>query len=142
VEDKANTAAPEVNRLYWQTGDSVADISNNLGISRRALYEMIEPLAAGVECSSCGAEMHFANRSAKSASIARCMVCGSEQELDSGISHDDIGIVPPYTDDAPRANKTLSVANGARDRVVMVAGFALAGLVVGAVATLLVRKRR
>jgi hypothetical protein len=96
VEDKAITAGLEVNRLYWQTGDSVAEISNSLGISRRALYELIEPLAAGVECSSCGAELYFANRSAKSAGIARCLVCGSERELESETSHDDIGIAPPY----------------------------------------------
>ena len=139
MEDKAFTAAPEVNRLYWQTGDSVAEISNSLGISRRALYELIEPLAAGIECSSCGAELHFANRSAKSAGIARCMVCGSEQEMESGTSHDDIGI-PPYTADTSRARSVAS--NGARNRVVMITGFALAGLVIGAVATMLVRKRR
>ena len=142
MEDKATAAAPEINRLYWQTGDSVAEISNSLGISRRALYELIEPLAAGVECLSCGAELHFANRSAKGAGIARCLVCGSERELDFGTSHDDIGIAPPYPADTPRASKTVSVSNGARDRVVMVAGFALVGLVVGAVATMLVRKRR
>jgi len=139
VEDKATAAAPEVNRLYWQTGDSVAEISNSLGISRRALYELIEPFAAGVECSSCGAELHFANRSAKGAGIASCLVCGSEQELESGTSHDDIGLAPPVEPETPGA---IAASNGTGERAVMIAGFALAGLVLGAVATMLIRKRR
>ena len=140
MEEKSAVLAPEVNRLYWQTEDSVAEISNQLGISRRALYEVLEPLPAGVECSSCGAELHFANRSAKNAGIARCMVCGNESELESEISHDDVGIAPPYSAGLPGAKKASS--NGMRDRAVMVAGFALAGVVVGAVATMLIRKRR
>ena len=135
MEEKT-AVAPELNRLYWESGQSVAEISNHLGVSRRALYEMIEPLPAGVECSSCGAELHFVNRSTKAAGVARCLVCGKEQEL--GTAADDDTTIPPYSAGFPAVTHA---ANGMRDRAVAIASFALAGVVVGAIATLLVRRR-
>ena len=140
MEEKS-AVAPEVNRLYWETADSVAEISSSLGISRRALYELVEPLPVGMECSSCGAELHFGNRSAKAAGIARCLVCGNEHELDTDASPEDIGGVPPYAAGWPAAARNTA-ANGARERAVMIAGFAIAGAVVGAVATLMIRRKR
>ena len=39
--------AAEANRLYWETEQSVADIAQQLDISRRALYGAVRPLPAG-----------------------------------------------------------------------------------------------
>src|SRR5437773_529299 len=94
VEDKTAVIS-EANRLYWHTDESVAEISNRLGLSRRALYELVEPVPAEIECGNCGAELYYANRSAKAAGVARCLMCGSERELDPDISHEDVGTIPP-----------------------------------------------
>lgn len=140
MEEKT-TVAPELNRLYWETSQSVAEISNRLGISRRALYELIEPLPAGIECSNCGAELQYVNRSTKAAGIARCLVCGKERELGSDNLQEDVGTIPPYSAGWPAAT-TQPASNGMRERVVMIAGFAIVGVVMGAIATVLVRRRR
>lgn len=139
VEEKT-AAAPEINRLYWETDDSVAEISNQLGVSRRALYDHVEPLPVGVQCASCGAEMYYSNRSARAAGMARCLMCGNEREIDPGVSADEAGAIPPYGAGWPAAAKPSD--HQLRDRAVTIAGFAIAGVAVGAIATLLVRRRR
>jgi ribosomal protein L37AE/L43A len=73
--------AAEANQLYWNSQASVGDIANQLGISRRALYELIEPQPTGVPCSECGTETAFANRSSHSAGLARCPSCGAETAM-------------------------------------------------------------
>ena len=138
MEDRT-AIAPEANRLYWDSADSVAEISNRLGISRRALYDAIEPLGTGEECPSCGAELYYANRSAKAAGIARCLMCGNERGVDPDISHEDVGMIPPYGAGwpaAPAATRHLG------DRAATIASLAVAGAVVGAIATVLVRRNR
>jgi hypothetical protein len=139
VEDK-NIDNSEVNRLYWDTEESVADISNRLGVSRRALYEQIEPLAAGVDCASCGAELYFSNRSAKIGGVARCLMCGAESSLGPEISHEDVGMVPPFGAGMPGAPRRASNENN--NRAVTIAGFAIAGALVGAIATVLIKRER
>ncbi|MGQ0560842.1 MAG: hypothetical protein ACT443_03095 [Gemmatimonadota bacterium] len=134
------SVAPEANRLYWESEASVAEISNRLGVSRRALYDMIEPLPSGAECASCGAELHYANRSAKTAAVARCLMCGMERELESDISHEDVGTIPPY--DAGWPAVPSAVEHTLRERAIAIAAFAIAGALVGAAATALLRRSR
>ena len=75
---ETETQANEANRLYWDSETSVGDIANQLGISRRGLYEAIEPKSAGLPCSECGSDMLFANRSALASGTARCPSCDQE----------------------------------------------------------------
>jgi hypothetical protein len=133
VEEKTATAR-EVNRLYWDTESSVAEISNKLGVSRRGLYELIEPMAAGVECNSCGAELYYGNRSAKAAATARCLVCGAERTVDDAPAQ--AIAIPPYGRPARRILPDIP------DRAGAIAGFAIAGMVLGAIVTLLARRKR
>lgn len=133
MEDK--NAAREVNRMYWDTESSVAEISNKLGVSRRGLYELIEPLGAGVDCTSCGAELYFGNRSAKASGTARCLVCGAEREVDSNATPQDMAL-PPYGRPSRRIIPRMP------DRAGAIAGFAIAGVVLGAIVTLLARRTR
>lgn len=139
MEDRT-AIAPEVNRLYWETDDSVADISNRLNVSRRALYDLVEPLPAGAECVACGGDLYFGNRSAKAAGIARCPNCGNEREVEHDISHEDVGTIPPYSAGWPAVSKPAG--GDLRERAVAIASFALAGAVLGALATVIVRRRR
>ena len=134
--------APEANRLYWESDDSVAEISNRLGLSRRALYEVIEPYAAGAECPDCGSELYYGNRSAKSSGMARCLMCGKEREAVEGdVSHEDVGTIPPYGAGWP-AVKQPQQPDRLRERALTIAGFAIAGALVGAFVTAMIRRER
>jgi uncharacterized Zn finger protein (UPF0148 family) len=66
----------EANRLYWQTGTSVADIATQLDVSRRALYEQITPWPVDRACPRCGGPLGYPNRSARDSGEAYCTLCG------------------------------------------------------------------
>lgn len=72
----------ELNRLYWESDASVSEIARRLDISRRALYDGIEPLPAGRPCPECGAPLTFRNRTAEEDRKAECPECGYETELE------------------------------------------------------------
>jgi hypothetical protein len=139
VEENA-TAATEANRLYWQTAKSVGDIAEKLGVSRRALYELIQPAPAGLQCGACGGDVVFSNRSAKSSNTGRCVQCGAE--CDTGAE----SVVPgetltPYAAGWPRVIQH-NEQNDMRSRAFQLGGVAIAGAAVGAIAALLVTRRR
>lgn len=71
----------EANRLYWETESSVGDIAENLGLSRRALYELLDPVAADGPCPGCGEPLLFANRLARAAGDAICRGCGTSRHV-------------------------------------------------------------
>lgn len=79
----ANTAR-KLNRLYWESDASVADIADRLDISRRALYDGIEPRPAGRPCPECGAPLGFRNRTALHDGKAECAECGFTAALEPG----------------------------------------------------------
>jgi hypothetical protein len=129
---KDDAQAAEANRMYWNQATSVGEIANQLGISRRALYEVLQPKAAGVSCPQCGQEAVFINRSAQAAGMARCMTCGLETPA-----------IPP---EAAAAESTPQpMATNGKSPLSLRLGMgsaALVGLVVGAIATLLLTQRR
>lgn len=71
----------EINRLYWESDESVSEIGDRLDISRRALYEGIEPLPAGAPCPECGAGLGYRNRTSAENREAECAECGREVQL-------------------------------------------------------------
>ena len=135
------SASREANRLYWQTDRSVADIATGLGVSRRALYEMIEPERTSVRCGSCGANVVFINRSAKASGTARCPQCGSECEVDDVTETQDN--VPPFAAGWPRPGEPARPGQtDLRERAVKIGGIAIAGAAFGAIAALFFVRRR
>lgn len=72
----------EINRLYWESDESVSEIGDRLDISRRALYDAIEPRPAGAPCPECGAALGFRNRTSAENREAECPECGREVRLD------------------------------------------------------------
>lgn len=129
----------ELNRLYWDTDASVSEIADRLDISRRALYDGIEPRPAGRPCPQCGAALGFRNRTALETGEAKCPECGFEMELE-----------PPEAageadDEATGAGGNIS---GLVDRRRLpdagsgpvLGGTFLAGLAVGALVTFLARR--
>lgn len=72
--------AAEVDRLYWDSDRSVNQVADDLGMSKGALYELVEPRAAGVACPRCGEEMVHPNRTARDRGFVHCPECGLEEE--------------------------------------------------------------
>lgn len=74
--------AEEVNRLYWQSDVSVAEIAKRLGLSKRALYDALAPWPAErTRCPACGGELLYTTRSKRRAGETVCGDCGREWGL-------------------------------------------------------------
>ncbi len=127
--------APEANRLYWNSETSVGEIANQLGISRRSLYELLEPQPTGVPCGECGTETVFANRSSHTAGLARCPACGAETAVPAARRQAE--------PEVERAIEPAPVTNGKRafPRHLTIGSAALVGVVIGAIAALLATRR-
>jgi hypothetical protein len=66
------------NELYWQSDRSVNQIADEMELSKGMLYGMIRPLAAGLPCPRCSADMEFANRTARERGLITCPSCTLE----------------------------------------------------------------
>lgn len=73
----------QLNRLYWESDASVSEIADRLDISRRALYDGIEPRPAGAPCPECGAPLGFRNRTSAESGEAECAKCGAVVEMEA-----------------------------------------------------------
>ena len=73
--------ADEANRLYWHSELGVNQIAEEMGVSKGALYTLVNPLAAGLSCPRCDSELMFPNRTARDRGFVSCSNCGFEEEL-------------------------------------------------------------
>jgi hypothetical protein len=78
-----DTLQEEANRLYWESNESVNQISDELGLSKGGFYNLISPLPAGLPCPDCGGEMVYPNRTAREKGFLACPQCGMEEEEDA-----------------------------------------------------------
>lgn len=132
----------ESNRLYWETDSPVAEIADLLGISRRALYDAIEPRAVDMACPDCGAALVFRNRTAAERRRAECLECELEitMEAEGGLETDD----EPQVEQervAGRASPVRSRTGAAAGSGALLGGSMLAGIAVGATVGFLIRHR-
>lgn len=137
----------EANRLYWHTDSSVGDIADTLAVSRRALYEMVQPERSGTTCGACGGDVVFTNRSARAAGVGRCRQCGAQCEIPqngaaSGDADEIPETLPPYSAGWPRVQPVARGSSGLAARVIGIGGAAVVGAALGVAATLLVVRRR
>jgi hypothetical protein len=136
----------EANRLYWQTESSVADIAEQLSVSRRALYELVTPESAGSTCSVCSGDVVFVNRSARTSGAGRCQSCGAENPVNETAEPIAEETVPPYAAGWPRARERAidedGDGNDLRTRALKIGSIAVAGAALGAMAALLLARRR
>ncbi|MGH7504783.1 MAG: hypothetical protein ACRELX_03995 [Longimicrobiales bacterium] len=134
-------AIVEANRLYWDTDESVAEIADQLDLSRRALYDAVQPASAGVICSRCGSELSFENRSARKAGQAVCAACGAAESVDAAAADEPrpaLSVVPGD----PRVDVISDTVDpDLRHRAVVLGGAAIAGVALGTVAALLATRR-
>jgi len=59
-----------------------------LDLSKGALYEMIRPLTAGMDCPACGTEVVHSNRTAKERARVDCPGCGWDGTEDEAVQSD------------------------------------------------------
>lgn len=126
--------AEEANRLYWNNEASVGEISTRLGISRRALYDLLEPQPSGISCSACGLQSVFVNRSALNSGVAKCLSCATETAAPAARQE-------PLRETVTRKRSSPVGANGQSSTRLALGSIALMGVVIGAIATLLVTRR-
>jgi hypothetical protein len=120
--------ATDANRLYWESEDSVAEIAERLELSRRALYDLIEPLPTGTTCDVCGGPLTFENRSARTAGDAVCAICQETGATD-----------PDAQADAAQGEHLLDADH---EHALLVGGAAIAGAALGALLTFALVPRR
>jgi hypothetical protein len=131
----------EANRLYWETQISVAEIADRLIMSRRALYDAIQPRPAARECPECGGGLVYRNRTSFDRRQGECLEC--ELEVALGADPDAGGAEPQVEQEAaaarlsPMARRPAAPAGDGA----MLAGTLLAGLALGAAAGYLIRRR-
>ena len=77
------------NELYWESEASVNDIAERLDLSKSMLYQLIEPLAAEVDCPDCGSMLVYPNRTALDKGLMQCPDCGRED-----VSAEDVAEEP------------------------------------------------
>lgn len=118
----------EVNRLYWETDASVGDIADRLDISRRALYDAIQPAPAPVPCPECGGPLGYRNRTAREQGDAECGGCGAEVGVarDAVAQEKEGGRMPPAVG-SPLDLETMNASRG-----LLLGGAVLTGVAVGA----------
>ena len=68
------------NELYWGSDRSVNELAEDLDLSKGALYGLIRPLDADVDCPECGSGLEYANRTAREKGFVSCSECGFEEE--------------------------------------------------------------
>jgi hypothetical protein len=139
-------AGSEANRLYWESDASVGEIADQLAMSRRALYDAIEPRPAGVACTECGVALVFRNRTAMERRRAECLECEIEQALEAGGVDMGAGPGRPETAAGPglaaaRPSPVRSRESSPLGSGVVLGGSLLAGLALGAAAGYVIRKR-
>lgn len=132
----------ELNRLYWDSDASISEIADRLDISRRALYDGIEPLPAETACPECGGELAFRNRTALENREAECPECGHETRIEGvpRAADPEAAGVPTSPEDHPSARSRERPLPDMGSGPVLGTAF-IAGMTVGAMLTYLLNKR-
>lgn len=130
----------DANQLYWETDASVAEIADQLTISRRALYDAIEPRPAGVTCTQCEAGLVFRNRTAAERRRAECLECEIEVALETVVGGAAATGQAESARRPPRPTP-VRVPESASGHGAAVGGALLVGIALGAAAGYLLRQR-
>ncbi|MFP4623417.1 MAG: hypothetical protein ACLFRX_04490 [Gemmatimonadota bacterium] len=126
----------EINRLYWGSEIPVAEIADRLDISRRALYDGIDPRPAGRPCPQCGTPLGYRNRTAMEEGEAECPECGRTTVL-AGVAAEE-----PEVEQQREAAALSPTRRVPPSTTGPATGLALlAGLAVGAVAAYVLHRR-
>lgn len=132
------------NELYWNSDRTVEEIVKELQVSRSALYSAVRPQDAATSCPECGDAMVFTNRSNREAHAATCPGCATEAPANdtpqASESASRQGERAPRPGSLPLDRWRGQLAAVPRERVAMVGGAAVLGVMVGAFTARLVRE--
>lgn len=141
---EANNATPDrVNRLYWESDETVSDIAKQLEMSQSTLYAALEPRPTGIACSRCGASTQYLNRTGRAAGEAVCSACGTVTAAANGEQAQPVA-APEMggegaTEKLRRFKEDLSAVPA--ERAALIGGAAALGVALGAAAVKVVRKK-
>lgn len=154
--DTTDSGTDRINELYWNTSRTIGDITEELGVSRNALYTSIHPLPAGASCPGCGERLVFTNRTHRDTGIATCRACGSERDMRKPAERPELASAGAAAESrgggSERGGNGADAANGwtrwrddlasvEPERYALVGGAAALGVVVGAAAARALRHR-
>ena len=133
------------NELYWGSERSVNQIADDLDLSKGALYDLIEPLAAGGGCPLCGSHVVYRNRTAEERDLLDCSTCDWDGSADETVSYEK-------PEDEPESSETVrygpessiappAPASVTNARLRTMAGGALLGAAVGLALVIWARRR-
>lgn len=138
--------AEEANRLYWHTELGVNQIAEEMGLSKGALYGLVEPLDAGRGCPRCAGPLMYSNRTARDRGFLSCPSCGFEEEeeaLDRAAGRSPTAGAPrrPRRGREQPAEEEGSSPFGSRDSTRTLVGAGLVVLAAGLLVTRLFQRR-
>jgi predicted RNA-binding Zn-ribbon protein involved in translation (DUF1610 family) len=141
TDSTPDTTHERVNELYWDSDRTVEEIVKELGVSRSALYSAVRPQDAATACPECGDAMVYTNRSNREAHAATCPGCATEAPASDAPATES----SRPSDRAPAGPRAFTRWRGQlaavpRERVAMVGGAAVLGVVLGAFAARAVRE--
>lgn len=118
--------ARRANELYWESDESVNRIADALDLSKSALYGLVEPYPAGVDCPRCAVPAHFANRTARQRALASCPSCDWQGTVSTpdAAPPEERAAAPPAPRTSAALNRVLigSALLGAAAGIALVAG--------------------
>ncbi|MBW3627991.1 MAG: hypothetical protein KY464_01725 [Gemmatimonadetes bacterium] len=143
IDATPGSTQKRADELYWDSGRTVEEIVTELKISRGALYSAIRPRDASTSCPQCAEPMVYTNRSNRETGAATCSACATEAPAAGAPAAERAGIRPERK--APAAPRAWTRWKGdlaavPRERVAMVGGAAVLGVMVGAFAARVVRE--
>jgi len=135
VDDRAN-------ELYWGSDRSVNQIAEQLDLSKGALYGVIRPLAAGMGCPLCRAEVVHTNRTARDRRMVHCPACEWDG-LESETVAAHASSAAPLDEAAPPGSRPQEAPHGvgSGDLRHALLGGAMLGAAVGLALVLWARRR-
>lgn len=132
-----------LNQLYWNSGRTIDEIVEDLGVSRNLLYSSIDPIPAGSLCPMCTGMLVFTNRTSRASGSGTCESCGMESEVaepPGEAETDSMGSAPSMNGNGRRLDRLQDELAGVDTRrAAMIGGAAAAGVLVG---TLFIRTLR
>ena len=131
-------SAERVNELYWNSGLTVDQITEEMGIGRNTLYSSLRPSAAGEPCPACGTDLVYTSRTSRASGTAVCENCGLTRRIGEVSNEGVIGEPPRPNGSGPTGRARSREASAVR--VARIGGAVVLGALLGTAAGRVVRK--
>ncbi len=141
ASDVTPEVARQANDLYWTGDRSVNQITEDLDLSKGALYGLLEPVPSAQGCPLCGAEVMYQNRTARERGRVNCLVCEWDGSVDGTEAYAPDGEQVSGNDARGRVPSRMTGGSLPAARLNTIAGGALLGAALGLALVLWARRR-